>query len=220
MLRAASGSYTADTDASALLSLYPNNMIVCAQKLLSFGMRSGSIPTTALYHCGSSSTTLMWTMGHELRTSLTILRGSLQLLEATAEKCVNLKLTSAARKSVEQLMNLVETVIAFSDASTGELRLNERRCELGDIFAEIADLQLPGADGIMKSITLEEGLLTQQVFIDSDQIKLALNALALNAINHGGHRPRDRPCGEQSDGQTGQISCRSAQALARRFLHL
>jgi len=134
----------------------------------------------------SAKTTFITLIGHELRTPLTILRGSLQLLEATAESGVNPKLMRAAGKAVEHLMNLVEAVIAFSDASTGELRLNENRCELGDLFAEIAYLHLPGADGVLKSITLEEGSLTQQVFLDPNQIKVALNALALNAINHGG----------------------------------
>ena len=73
----------------------------------------------------------------------------MQLLEATAESGVNPKLRRAAGKAVEHLMNLVEAVIAFSDASTGELRLNENRCELGDLLAEIAYLHLSGADGVL-----------------------------------------------------------------------
>lgn len=132
--------------------------------------------------------TFITLIGHELRTPLTILRGSLQLLEASADGGINPKLTTAARKSVEHLMNLAETVIAFSDAATGELQLNERHCTLGELFAEIADLQLPGPDGVLKSVTLDETAdsLTQPVFLDPDQIMLALDALTLNAINHGG----------------------------------
>jgi signal transduction histidine kinase len=38
----------------------------------------------------------------------------------------------------------------------------------------------------LKSIVWNKGSLKQQVFLDPDQIKLALNALVLNAINHGG----------------------------------
>ncbi|GAW37164.1 alginate biosynthesis sensor protein KinB [Roseovarius sp. A-2] len=133
-----------------------------------------------------AKTTFITLIGHELRTPLTILCGSLQLLEATADSGVNPKLMRGARKSTEQLVRLVEAVIAFSDASTGELRLNERRCELRDLFAEITDLQLPGSDGILKSVSLDESSLAQLILLDPEQIKIALNALALNAINHGG----------------------------------
>lgn len=134
----------------------------------------------------AAKTTFITLISHEFRTPLTIMHSSLQLLEVLAESSFNPKLMSATRKSVEHLINLVETVIAFSDASTGELRLNECHYKLEDLFAEIADLQLPGADGVLKSIIFKKGSLPQKVFLDPDQIKLSLNALVLNAINHGG----------------------------------
>ncbi len=125
-------------------------------------------------------------IGHELRTPLTILFGSLQLLEASGGGGINQKLMSSARKSVEHLKNLIETIILFSDATTGELQLNERSCELDELLKEMADLQLPGADGALKSISVDKASMPHSALVDPDQIRLALNALALNAINHGG----------------------------------
>lgn len=137
----------------------------------------------------TAKSTFITLIGHELRTPLTILRGSLQLMEAKSGG--DARLLGAAQKSVQHLIKLVETVIAFSDVSTGELRLNEQNCELKDLFAEIADLQLPDRDGIIKSIQVEEKKsLTQQVYVDAEQIKIALNALVLNAIFHGGQNIR------------------------------
>jgi signal transduction histidine kinase len=133
-----------------------------------------------------AKSTFIALIGHELRTPLTILFGSLQLLEVMAERGTNKSLVSSARKSTKHLMGLVETIIAYSNASTGELSLNERVCELGEILKGVAELVLPGADGELKTMTLSEGSLTNPILIDPDQIKLALHALALNAFNHGG----------------------------------
>lgn len=135
-----------------------------------------------------TKSTFITLIGHELRTPLTILFGSLQLLEAMAERGTNKSLVSSARKSTEHLMGLVETIIAYSNAATGELSLNERVCELEGILKGVAELVLPGSDGGLKSITFIEGSLTTPIFIDPDQIKIALHALALNAINHGGQK--------------------------------
>lgn len=130
--------------------------------------------------------TFMVLVGHELRTPLTILFGSLQLLEATSQRGINTSLIGSARRSAEHLNNLVDTIIAYSDASTGELRLNDQITELDDLLGHAAELVLPGKDGTLKAISLAEDALSISVFADPDQIKLALNALVLNAVNHGG----------------------------------
>ncbi|SEK66776.1 GAF domain-containing sensor histidine kinase [Pacificibacter marinus] len=132
--------------------------------------------------------TFITLIGHELRTPLTILFGSLQLLEATAQGGLNASLLSSARKSASHLTGLVETIIAFSDASTGELRLNEKVCTLEDLLKGTAELVLPGADGELRSIEFTDDAQITPIYIDPDQIMLALQALALNAINHGGHK--------------------------------
>lgn len=130
--------------------------------------------------------TFLTLIGHELRTPLTILFGSLKLLELRAGGEASQSLTRAARKSVEHLLNLVETIITFSDAMTGELRLDEVLCDITDVLEIVSDLSLPGADGKLKEIKIQQKMSANQVFVDPSQLKLALTALVLNAINHGG----------------------------------
>jgi len=134
----------------------------------------------------TAKSTFITLVGHELRTPLTIVFGSLQLLEATAESGVNKSLLGSARKSTKHLMDLVEATISYSDASTGELRLNEHVCSLEDLLGDTAEMNLPGADGTLKSVSVADELLTIPVYIDPNQVRLALNALLLNAVNHGG----------------------------------
>ncbi|MEI4196917.1 sensor histidine kinase [Roseovarius sp. E0-M6] len=136
----------------------------------------------------AAKSTFIILVGHELRTPLTILFGSLQLLEATAENGTNKTLMSSVRKSAKHLIGLVETIIAYSDATTGELRLNEKIYNLEDLLADTADVSLPGADGVLKTVRVASASHATPIYIDPDQVKMALNALVLNAINHGGNK--------------------------------
>lgn len=125
-------------------------------------------------------------IGHELRTPLTIALGSLKLLEGTDKASSANSLFTSALKATEHLQDLVERIIEFADASTGELRLNEQVCDLTDIVASIAELKLPGADGEAKSIRRSDQETSLKARVDSDQIRLALDALVINAVQHGG----------------------------------
>lgn len=125
-------------------------------------------------------------IGHELRTPLTVMFGSLRLLEGRVTDAVNAKLALGARRSVEHLSELIETIIAFSDATTGELRLNERHVDLADLVKELAELHLPGADAAGKSLVLDPVAVKAPLYVDAEQIRLALTALVLNAVFHGG----------------------------------
>ncbi|WP_069300185.1 GAF domain-containing sensor histidine kinase [Neptunicoccus sediminis] len=134
----------------------------------------------------SVQSTFITLVGHELRTPLSVLLGSIKLLEATAQRGVNTSLISSASKSAAHLTELVEKVIQFSNAATGELRLNEQTCDLNSLLEDTADLVLPGQDGTLKTISMEENRFVAPILLDPNQIKIALHALALNAINHGG----------------------------------
>ncbi|MBR9863549.1 MAG: GAF domain-containing sensor histidine kinase [Rhodobacteraceae bacterium] len=134
----------------------------------------------------SVQSTFITLVGHELRTPLTILTGSIQLLEKTQASGVNSALVASAGKSARHLKELVEKVIQFSDVSTGELHLNETHCDLQTLLDDTAKLMLPNPQGQLKEISCDPDAFVAPVLMDGDQIKIALHALALNAINHGG----------------------------------
>ncbi|RYH01867.1 sensor histidine kinase [Salipiger sp. IMCC34102] len=125
-------------------------------------------------------------VGHELRTPMTVLLGSLGLLGVSNDNDSGSRMVNSALKSARHLRGLLESIIDYSDAATGELRLNERSCALQEILDDVADLSLPGADGTLKSPSVNPGAAPIEILADPDQLRTALNALALNAINHGG----------------------------------
>jgi signal transduction histidine kinase len=152
-------------------------------RIASTSARSSAVP---LKDDQAAKSTFITLIGHELRTPLTVIFGSLQLLEATAGGEANKSLLNSARKSTKHLTGLVETIIEFSDFCTGELRLNEKVCNLEELLRDTTELNLPGADGVLKSVSLAEDSLAIPIYADPNQLRLALNAIFLNAINHGG----------------------------------
>ena len=67
-----------------------------------------------------AETTFLTLVGHELRTPLTVIFGSLKLLEAKAGAGVNPLLLRSARRSVEHLSALIETLITHSKVRAGD----------------------------------------------------------------------------------------------------
>ena len=134
----------------------------------------------------SAEATFLTLVGHELRTPLTVLFGSLRMLEAKAEQGVNPLLIRSARRSVDHLSALIETIISYSNVSTGELRLNERKCNLSDLLQSVSALHFATTDATAKTITLRDSLPLEEMHIDGDQIELAVTALVLNSVLHGG----------------------------------
>lgn len=109
--------------------------------------------------------TFITLIGHQLRTPLSILFRSLRMLDATSGNGVNKSLISSACRCAEQLIGLVETIIPFSNASTGELHLNERVTDFGDILESAVELVLPGPLGKLKTIKVAKTSIALPVFI-------------------------------------------------------
>jgi signal transduction histidine kinase len=131
--------------------------------------------------------TFITLIGHELRTPLTVMLGALKMLEARVLDQVDRKLVSTSRRSTEHLAKLIESILDFSNATTGELLLNETATDLGALLAEVAEMEIVGLDGSPHGLALGDIRLGRPVLVDAEQIKLALTALMLNAVLHGGN---------------------------------
>lgn len=125
-------------------------------------------------------------IGHELRTPLTVTKGSLQLLDHAGTPEMRQRLTRAAQRSTEHFQRVVETLIDFADASTGELKLNESICDLGALVDGVAGLTLPARDGSARRLSRAGQSRAIIANVDATQIRLGLRNLALNAAQHGG----------------------------------
>lgn len=134
----------------------------------------------------SGAETFITLVGHELRTPLTVMLGALRMLEYRVEDPVDRRFVATSRRSTEHLAKLVESILTFSNAATGELKLDERQADLGELISDVVEMNVMGMDGVQRSLVLGENHIQQPVFMDAAQIKLALTALALNAVYHGG----------------------------------
>ncbi|MEI4487570.1 GAF domain-containing sensor histidine kinase [Frigidibacter sp. MR17.14] len=124
-------------------------------------------------------------IGHELRTPLTKIFSYSRFLEAQVTGAPQ-RFATGARSSCEHLMGLIETIITFTDASTGDLSLNEGTCDLGQIITEALAIQGPDLSSADKAIMVLGLDLPGPMRLDANQIKLALSALIENALLHGG----------------------------------
>ncbi|SIS84713.1 Signal transduction histidine kinase [Roseivivax lentus] len=125
-------------------------------------------------------------ISHELRTPLTVALGSLRMLHARIDGPLEARLADAAIRASENLAKLIDAVITFSDAQTGELRLNDRPVALRALVEDVVAMHVPTAEGADRRISLGHLGYDGPVQADPDQLKLALAALSLNAIVHGG----------------------------------
>ncbi|MCE0503857.1 GAF domain-containing sensor histidine kinase [Roseivivax sp. GX 12232] len=129
-------------------------------------------------------------VSHELKTPLTVLLGGLRLIEMRAEDPASQKLARSAHRSAAHLSQLVESIMRYSNAATGEIHLNETETDLSEVLREAVEIHLPGAQDAGKGAELGTLEVTGPVLADAEHLKLALTALALNALFHGGQNMR------------------------------
>ena len=127
-------------------------------------------------------------IGHELRTPLSVILGGIGIIEAKSEEVLSKRLAGSALKSARHLSELIEAIIRYSNARTGEVKLNESVVDLDAIVEEVVAMHRPMADDAGKSLVAEGPGIGRPVFMDAQHAKLALTALTLNALFHGGSR--------------------------------
>ncbi|KZZ23632.1 histidine kinase [Sulfitobacter sp. HI0082] len=125
-------------------------------------------------------------VGHELRTPMTIVLGGLNLLEHKTQGSTVNQIASKARKASEHLGNLIETIIKFSVAETGDLVLNEQPTCISRIISETIELVSIAPEAQRKSIIVNSVPEPGHVLVDPDHIRLSLTALMMNSVLHGG----------------------------------
>lgn len=124
-------------------------------------------------------------VGHELRTPLTVILGGLKLLEFRLKDPIERELTASSRRASEHLAQLIESILVFSDASTGELSLNAQPTMLSDILRGAVDTHGLSAEGRTRTLSVHDGSAGHAVNADPEHLHMALTALMLNSLCHG-----------------------------------
>ncbi len=125
-------------------------------------------------------------VGHELRTPLTITQGALRLLEARLDDELSAKLAKSSLKANGHLTKLIDAVLKFSDARTGELRLNEEAIELSSLIEELHLDHAAAMSEAGKMFDAPVCDVPQPVLADKEHLKICIISLLMNSVLHGG----------------------------------
>ncbi|WP_138935117.1 GAF domain-containing sensor histidine kinase [Roseovarius arcticus] len=125
-------------------------------------------------------------VGHELRTPLTVSLGALAMLRTRLVDGIEARLASSSHASTQHLGKLIESILHFSNAETGELRLNEQETDLAALLAEISETHQPIAQISSKTVTGTSGVTPLMMRVDPEQLRIAITSIMLNAVQHGG----------------------------------
>ncbi|MEQ6248605.1 GAF domain-containing sensor histidine kinase [Sulfitobacter sp. HNIBRBA3233] len=125
-------------------------------------------------------------VGHELRTPLTVMRGALELIVGRLDDPINTRLAESARKSTEHLNKLVETILRYSDVSTGDMSLDETPVRICDMLAQMQEAHAPSVDELNKVLIPPICTVSDAILADEGHLRICLTSLLLNAVLHGG----------------------------------
>ncbi len=128
---------------------------------------------------------LTHTMVHDLRNPLASVSTALQLLEAQVpqgQDSIQRRLIEIANKSLQRMVNLVDSILEVSRLESGRVPLNLQMVYMEDLVTQVLQLQMPLA--IAKEIHLQSKVETglPQVLADPGLIERALQNLTDNAI--------------------------------------
>ena len=125
---------------------------------------------------------------HELRTPVTSLQASLQLLNRMKDNPSNVmmpKLIEQANKSLNRVSILIEELLNATKMTGGQLHLNKKTVVLSEMIAECC--HHVRSEGMYNLITT--GNMQLQANIDIDKIDQVIVNLVNNAVKYAPHSP-------------------------------
>lgn len=123
-------------------------------------------------------------LGHDLRSPLSAIRMSADLLEAKLPAGREQKLATAIRQSSQRMNNLIEDVLDFSRGKLGGGIPVKRTLvdNLGDIFIAVINEIMTSHPSVT---ILQEVILSPGIFCDAGRMGQLLSNLLGNAVAHG-----------------------------------
>jgi heavy metal sensor kinase len=123
-------------------------------------------------------------VSHELRTPLTAIRGQLEVALFTAQSPEQYRDAMVnALEDVEQLSSIVRALMLLSQAESGQLVLQKKATDLGDIAEDVVDqFQIPAEERHVRlTARIEPGVVIEA---DRTQIERLLSNLLSNAVKY------------------------------------
>lgn len=121
-------------------------------------------------------------ISHELRTPLTTLLAAREMLEETDPTPVQSRLLDAMTRSGNQLQELIESILDFTEIEAGDLDLHVAAFDLRATIADVVAASSAAAARGLEVRSQVDPRLPELVVADSDRLKQALKTLVDNAI--------------------------------------
>jgi signal transduction histidine kinase len=122
---------------------------------------------------------------HDLRNPLTIIFGfldSLELDEAQKLSASNQTLVTLARRSAEELLDMIGSILDVSKMGAGEMKLRGELCDLDELLRAVIATNQPLPGG--RTVTLDAWDAPHTVTADVGLIRRVLQNLLSNALNY------------------------------------
>ena len=145
---------------------------------------------------------------HEMRTPLTAIQGSSELISRYATTMPEAKRTQIAEMinaESKRLARMIETFLSVERLSAGQMELKQERFPLADLVERCAERARPFAD--RKRIEIDvEALPVEEMVGDRELMEYAVYNLLTNAVKYSPPETRVRVFGEDEKGDSVRLS--------------
>lgn len=127
------------------------------------------------------------TVSHDLRTPLTVIKGSIDLLERDTERmeAIQAKLVRSIGRNTQRLMDMVEQLLEMIQLQDGRVVLHRQLVDIRDIVSDTADAMTVAAASRGQLITVASPSDATPVFVDRSRIQQVMTNLVGNACKYG-----------------------------------
>jgi len=145
---------------------------------------------------------------HEMRTPLTAIQGSSELISRYANKMPEAKRTEIAdmiNAESKRLARMIETFLSVERLSAGQMDLKQERFPLAELVERCAERARPFAD--RKNIAIDvDPLPAEELVGDQELMEYAVYNLLTNAVKYSPRETRVRVFGEDDRGDSVRLS--------------
>lgn len=134
-----------------------------------------------LLRADAQKTQILSTIGHELKTPLTAIKGAMWILKAE-NKGASTPTTEMVTTQVERLSRLIEDALNLSRVAVGKMHFDLRSQDLGQHVASVVNSMMPTLTRRPENWTLAPSADTIILAFDSDRLTQVLVNLLANAL--------------------------------------
>ncbi|AEA42554.1 HAMP domain-containing sensor histidine kinase [Fluviicola taffensis] len=134
-----------------------------------------------------AKTNFMATISHELKTPISSIKMSLQLLEKEAGGIVNpeqLQLIHSIKEDSDRLLKITGELLNLSQIETGNIQLVLQSSSPHDMVSHAVEAATKEAERYQVNIQVNEAEKISEIFVDMDKTQWVLINLLVNAIHY------------------------------------